>query len=100
MRIRFSTICFSVVFAMIFATTAFSQIDATSPNGRQPKEELPKNIKETLAKQRIEREKKDYEELVQRSEEAVKLSEELEKSFSNSNQLSAEDLKKLEKLEK
>lgn len=101
MRIKFSTICFSLVAALIFATTAFSQIDATSPSGRQqPKEELPKNIKETLAKQRIEREKKDYEELIKRSEEAVKLSEELEKSFSNSNQLSTEDLKKLEKLEK
>jgi hypothetical protein len=101
MRIKFSTICFSFFFAMFLAATAFSQIDASSPNGRpQPKEELPKNIMETLAKQRIEREKKDYEELVKRSEEAVKLSEELEKSFSNSNQLSTEDLKKLEKLEK
>jgi hypothetical protein len=86
---------------MLFAVTAFAQIDASTPNGRpQQKEDLPKNIKETLAKQRIEREKKDYEELLKRSEEAVKLSEELEKSFSNSNQLSSEDLKKLEKLEK
>jgi hypothetical protein len=101
MRIRFSTICFAAIFALLIASPAFSQVDASSSNGRQPqKEELPKNIKETLAKQRIEREKKDYEELLKRSEEAVKLSEELEKSFSNSNQLSPEDLKKLEKLEK
>jgi len=101
MRMKFSTICFAVVFAMFFAVTAFSQIDASSPNGRQqPKEDLPKNIKETLAKQRIEREKKDYEELLKRSEEAVKLCEELEKSFADSNQLSSQDIKKLEKLEK
>jgi hypothetical protein len=85
---------------MLFAVTAFSQLDATTPNGKPQKEDLPKNIKETMAKQRIEREKKDYEELLQRSEEAVKISEELEKSFVNSNQLSSEDQKKLERLEK
>jgi hypothetical protein len=86
---------------MLFCVTTFSQIDASTPGGKPPqKEDLPKNIKETLAKQRIEREKKDYEELLQRSEEAVKLSQELEKSFTNSNQLSAEDQKKLDRLEK
>jgi hypothetical protein len=86
---------------MLFCMTAFSQIDASTPGGKpQSKEELPKNIKETLAKQRIEQEKKDYEELLQRSEEAVKLSEELEKSFTDSNKLSSEDQKKLDRLEK
>lgn len=101
MRIKFSTICFSLIFAMFFAMSAFSQSDASTPNGRQQqKEDLPKNIRETLAKQRIERAKKDYDELLKRSEEAVKLSEELEKSFADSNQLSSEDIKKLEKLEK
>lgn len=86
---------------MLFSVPAFSQGDASTSSGRpRPQEELPKNIKETLAKQRIEREKKDYDELLQRSEEAVKLSEELEKSFAVSNQLSPEDRKKLDRLEK
>jgi oligoendopeptidase F len=86
---------------MLFAVSAFSQIEAATSNGKpQPKEDLPSNIKETLAKQRIAREKKDYEELLQRSEEAVKLSDELEKSFANSNQLSSDDQKKLDRLEK
>lgn len=102
MRIKFSSICFSMLFVMIFAIAAFSQgIDASTPNGRpQPKEDLPKNIKETMAKQRIEQEKKDYEALLKRSEEAVKLSEELEKSFTDSNKISSEDQKKLDRLEK
>ena len=86
---------------LLFAVAAFSQIDAATPSGRpQQKEDLPKNIQETMAKQRIEREKKEYEELLQRSEEAVKLSEELEKSFSNSNKVTNEDQKKLDRLEK
>ncbi len=102
MRIKFSSICFSILFVMLFAAAAFAQgVDASTPSGRQqPKEDLPKNIKETLAKQRIEQEKKDYDELLKRSEEAVKLSEELEKSFADSNKISSDDQKKLDRLEK
>ncbi len=64
------------------------------------KEDLPKNIKESLAKSRIEKEKKEYAELLGRGEEALKLSEELEKSFEENNKLSTEDQKKLDRLEK
>ena len=86
---------------MLFSVAALSQIDASSPNGKpQQKEDLPKNIKETMAKQRIDREKKDYEELLKRSEEAFRLSEELEKSFTDSKQISSDDQKKLDRLEK
>ncbi len=99
MRMNFSRFFSSILFVLLFAAAAFSQIDASNERPQQ-KEDFPKNIKETLAKQRIEREKKDYEELLQRSQEAVKISDELEKSFTNSNQLSAEDQKKLDRLEK
>ena len=60
----------------------------------------PKGIKETIAKSRIDREKKDYQELITRSEETAKLSRELEQSFTKNNQLTSDDQKKLEKLEK
>ena len=101
MRIKFPKICFSFLLVMLFCITAFSQLpDASTRSGKPQPEELPKNIQETLAKQRIEQEKKDYEELLERSLEAVKLSEELEKSFINSNQISSEDQKKLDRLEK
>jgi len=34
-----------MLFVMLFASAAYSQIDASTPNGRpQPKEDLPKNI--------------------------------------------------------
>jgi hypothetical protein len=101
MHIKFSTICFSTLLVMLFCMTALSQLpDASTRNGKPQPEELPKNIQETLAKQRIAQEKKDYEELLERSREAVKLSEELEKSFTSSNQISSEDQKKLDRLEK
>jgi membrane-associated HD superfamily phosphohydrolase len=75
--------------------------DASTRSGKSNnREDFPKGIKESLAKSRIEREKKDYEELLRNGEEAVKLSESLEKSFTESNKLSAEDQKKLDRLEK
>jgi membrane-associated HD superfamily phosphohydrolase len=91
---------FLLLLLFMAGSTVMAQADASTSNGRATKEELPKNIKETLAKQRIEREKKDYEDLLQKSEEAVKLSQELEKSFNEGNQFSGEDIKKLERLEK
>lgn len=100
MCFKISTICFSFSLVMVFCVAGFAQNDASTPNGRPRKEELPQNIQETMAKQRIAREKKEYEELLEKSEEAVLLSEELEKSFAVSNQLSAADRKKLDRLEK
>ena len=88
---KFSRSIFTLFFMMLAVGFAYAQPE---------KEELPKGIKETLAKGRIEREKKDYEELHGRGKEAVKLSDELEKSFSQNNQISADDRKKLDRLEK
>ncbi len=96
---------FHFIFAVFFVSTAIvcvnAQSDASTRNGRpNPSDELPKSIKETLAKSRIDREKKDYEELIKRGEEAAKLSQELEQSFTKNNQLTHEDQKKLDRLEK
>jgi uncharacterized phage infection (PIP) family protein YhgE len=64
------------------------------------KEDLPKGIHETLAKNRIEREKKDFQELLDRGAEAAKLSEELDTSFVKNKSLNLDDQRKLERLEK
>jgi membrane-associated HD superfamily phosphohydrolase len=86
---------------MVVCVNAQIELPDASRSGKSTNtEDFPKGIKESLAKSRIEREKKDYEELLQNVEEAVKLSESLEKSFTESNQLSAEDQKKLDRLEK
>lgn len=60
----------------------------------------PKTIKEYLAKQRTEKDKKEHEELLKRAEEAALLSEELDTAFDKNNQLSAADQVKLDSLEK
>lgn len=88
------------IFASIFSFSAlvcFAQLDGNRP---PQKEDLPKNIKESLQKSRIEQEKKEHEELLQKAEEAMKLSAELQESYERNKTLSPEDKKKLEKLEK
>ncbi|MEQ1765298.1 MAG: hypothetical protein ABL984_19375 [Pyrinomonadaceae bacterium] len=57
-------------------------------------------VKEMLAKQQSAREKKEYEELVERGEAALKLSSELETSFNKKEQLTETERKKLEEFEK
>jgi hypothetical protein len=58
------------------------------------------NICEQLEKLRIAHEKKEHEEMVSRAEEALKLSEELEKSIVANPQLNERDREKLQSFEK
>ena len=57
-------------------------------------------IKAMLAKQQAEHDKKEHEELLKNGDEALELSEALEKSFELNPSLTPEDNKKLESLEK
>ena len=91
---------FLLIFIGAFGVEGQSNARDASGKSAAEKEDLPKNIKESLAKSRIEKEKKEYEETLQRGEEALRLSEELEKSFKENNKLSPEDQKKLDRLEK
>ncbi len=104
MFFRFLRLIFVAIFLSLTAVGGNAQTispDVGSPNDKSNnKEDYPKGIKESLAKSRIEREKKDYEELLRNGEEAVKLSESLEKTFTESKRLSLEDQKKLDRLEK
>lgn len=93
-----------IVFVFVFTGAAFLvSAQSIAPDLGNPKAEnddIPKNVKETLAKSRIEKEKKDYEELLESGDEALKISEQLEQSFAANNKFSAEDKKKLERFEK
>ena len=89
-----------LVLGFVAAVSAGAQVETINPGSKLKTEDLPKNIQESLAEQRIEREKKDHEELLKRGDEALKLSEDLERSFSQNNKLSSEDRKKLDRIEK
>ena len=88
-----------------FAADAWAQTpDASSGSGKTnegiDKKDLPEGIKETLVKYRIKEAEKQYQELVERGEEAAKLGEELNKSLETNQKLSDEDFKKLDRMEK
>jgi hypothetical protein len=67
---------------------------------RESKDDLPKTFKDMQTKQRLEREKKDHEEMLKRGDEAALLTQQLEDAFQQNNVLSQKDKQKLESLEK
>lgn len=64
------------------------------------REDKPAGLREMIAKQRIERSKKDHEELLERGEEALKIAHQLELSFAQNKGFSPQDQARLESLEK
>lgn len=70
------------------------------PDERRQKEEFPLSIREMLEKKRIEEEKKEYNELLQRSKEVAELGEALFNAYEKQKTLTSEEIKKLERLEK
>lgn len=99
---RFSLIVLFVAVAGVFSSASGQNNDAWSPfPGRDPRrEEESKLVKDMLAKQQSNREKKEYEEMLERGEKALALSEELEKAFEKSDQLAPQQEKNLVELEK
>ncbi len=77
-------------------------VNAQQNNGRidPTKSEPNDGLRETLAKWRIKNDKKEYDEMIKRGEEALQIAEELNKAFAENQKLNADELKKLEKLEK
>ena len=95
------------LFAVILLFTGFLCVhaqgaEASSRSGQpDPRhQDLPEAFKENLARLRIKNEEKNYQELVQRGEEAAKLGEELSKSWETDQKFSPEDEKKIARLEK
>jgi hypothetical protein len=64
------------------------------------KADRPKGFKETLEKMRIDREKKEFGEMIERGEVALKLSEELEMAYAQNGRLTDRELDKLATVEK
>lgn len=76
--------------------SASAQVDASD----EKPQDYPLSIKESFAKQRIKSEEKDFNEMLDRSEEAAKISNELYKSYEINQKLTPDDAKKAERLEK
>ena len=79
----------------------FLAIGYTSVNAQvTEQDDLSPSMKEIIAKGKITQIKEDYQELVERTEKALKISEEIEQSFTKKHQINSTDQKKLKELEK
>lgn len=95
----FRVVIFCAVAAFGTAALYGQGTDPSSPFPG-PREAPPKGVREMMDKLRIEKEKKDYEEMLERGDSALKISDELEASLSKHSQLTESDRTKLASLEK
>jgi Na+/phosphate symporter len=95
-------ILFLFVVLLASASAVNAQISAASASGRpdDSKEDYPEGFKESFAKMRLKAAEKEFDEMVGRSEEAAKISDELYESYQEHQKLMPQDAKKVERLEK
>jgi hypothetical protein len=99
----FGSKSFGVTFlALCIFAISLSAQDAgqRSADGRIEGPDQPKTMQEMMKKMQIDQAKKEYEEMLDRGQQALKISQEVEKDFSAKNQLSRSDIEKLDSLEK
>lgn len=82
----------------VFALYAQNADNRTSPE--KPEESQPKSVREMLKKMQIEQSKKEYDEMLDRGQQALKISEELERSFAQRSTLTPAEVEKLDEMER
>jgi len=94
--------CIPVLVALFAAGISFAQNAENDANsiGKADRSESPHGMRDQLVKMQIEREKKTYQEMLERGVEAAKLGEEVEKSFETKGSLSGADKEKIDNVEK
>jgi hypothetical protein len=98
---KLNTAILTFVVVLLCAAAALAQgADDNNPYSTKRDPDTPKSFREMMQKMRIDQEKKDYEEMLDRGEQAAKISEQLEQSFVKSSTLARSDREKLDDLEK
>ena len=95
------TVLFACLALFVVAgCVAAQEADQRSAGGRVEGPEQPKSMQEMMKKMQIDQAKKDYEEMLDRGQQALKLSQDVERDYSSKSQLSRSDFEKLDDLEK
>src|SRR5512140_3182769 len=100
-----TTFCFlSIALVAFFAASpAFAQLgaDQRDPFGRpRHEEEMPLSVRENRERMRIDKEKKDYEDMIEHGQDIAALAERVEHSFTQHGTVSEADLANIEAVEK
>ena len=88
-----------ILFLLGLCAVLAASVEAQVRRGGSPNDPMAKSIRDKMVEMRIKEEKKEFDRLVKRSEEAAKLSEEIQTSFSKNKRLTSADKKKLARLE-
>lgn len=100
---------FTIIFLLAAATFMLPSLASAQgadnrgniiPKSDEDNPDHPKSFRETLEKMRIDKEKKEYAEMLERGQEALKLTEELEKAYDKNGRLDATEMNKLIAVEK
>ena len=98
---KLNTAILTFIVVLLCAAAAVAQgADDNNPYSTKRDPDTPKSFKEMMQKMRIDQEKKDYEEMLGRGEQAARISEQLEQSFAKTSTLARSDREKLDDLEK
>lgn len=90
----------AMLFAGAFAVSAQVDAENGSPNNPDKKHDMPRSFSEILARHRSEQDAKDHDEMLERGNEALKISEQIELSVEKSKQISRQDKDQLDNLER
>ena len=106
MQYRMSHILLLICLALAGFVSTYAQAGADNKGsilakpGEDDKETAPKTFRESLEKMRIEKDKKDHDQMIERGSDLVKLTEELEKDVEANGRLSEKEKPKLSTVEK
>ena len=102
---QFSILKFLFLISVLFFVAGVSsaqQVDAanSAPQSTEKNRDEPRSFGEILARHRSEQDKKDHEAMLERGNEALKISEQLEESYEKNKSLTREDKQQLDNLER
>jgi len=100
MKFLFTNSILLMLVLLCFSVTAWAQVDASGSGRTTDKEELPKNVKEMLFKMQVDQAKKDHQELLDKAEELLAITDQLEKTVETKGDLTGPDFDKLASAEK
>jgi hypothetical protein len=101
MQVRIHHLLFCLILAAALSSAAAAQsADNRDMFPRARPEETPKNVKEMLSKMQIEQAKKEHAELLEKGDELLALTGQLERSVAANGHLGPRDIEKLEDVEK
>src|SRR5215217_1788793 len=101
MKFLFTNTILVIFTLLLFSISALAQsVDASGTGRTTDKEDLPKNVKEMLFKMQVDQAKKEHRELLDRAEELLAITDQLEKTVESRGDLGGPDFEKLAAAEK